>query len=76
MGNEFVILVIVNILNGLNPRRKKHATADDAGIMGDIGSTTVTGYTAFGAVNDGILFGVDGGLFVTLPNDGIMLASR
>jgi hypothetical protein len=76
MGNEFVILVIVNILNGLNPRCKQHSTADDAGIMGDVCRTTVTGYTTFSTVNDGILFGVDSGLFVTFSNDGIVFTTR
>jgi hypothetical protein len=66
----------VNILNGLNPCGKQHATADDTWIMGDICGTSVTGYTTFGTINHGVLFGVDGGLFVAFPNDGIMFASR
>jgi hypothetical protein len=44
--------------------------------MGDICGTSVTGYTTFGTINHGVLFGVDGGLFVAFPNDGIMFASR
>jgi hypothetical protein len=66
----------VDILNGLNPRRKKHATADNTWIMGNISSTSITRYATFSAVNDGILFGVDGGLFVTFSNDGTVIASR
>jgi hypothetical protein len=66
----------MNILNSLNSSRKKHATADDAGVVGDIRSTSITGYATFGAINHSVLFGMNGGLFVTFPNDGIMFASR
>jgi hypothetical protein len=66
----------MNILNGLNSSCKKHATADDTGVVGDICGTTVTGHATFGAINHGVLFGMDGGLFVTFPNDGIVFASR
>ena len=76
MGNDLVILVIVNILNGLNPCGKQYTTTDDTWIMGDICSTTITRHPTFGTVDHGILFGMDGGLFVTFPNDGIVFASR
>jgi hypothetical protein len=66
----------MNILNGLNPCSKQHATADDTWIMGDIRGTSVTRYTTFGTVNHSVLFGMDGGLFVTFPNDGTVIASR
>jgi hypothetical protein len=44
--------------------------------MSDISSTTVTGYTTFGTVNHSVLFGVDGGLFVTFSDDGTVIATR
>jgi hypothetical protein len=41
VGNQFVITMIVNVFDGTNAGRKKHAAANDTGIMGNIGGAAI-----------------------------------
>ncbi len=44
--------------------------------MSNIGGAIQRGNTPFRAVGHTVLFGVDGGLFVSIPNDRLMSAAR
>jgi len=40
--NQFIIAMIVNVFDGSNTCRKKHATTNDTGVMGNIGGASIT----------------------------------
>jgi hypothetical protein len=69
MLNEFIVLVIMDILDFTNARRQDHAATDNTGIMGYVCTTSIAGNPTFGAIRHRILFGVNGGLFVPFADD-------
>ena len=59
-----------------DPRRQQDPGAYDTWIMRDV-STTIQGWdTPFGTITDRILFGMDGRLFVIVPEDRFVFAVR
>lgn len=44
--------------------------------MGNVGDASFGAYASFGAIGQTILFGVDGGLFMTVSYDGDVFAAR
>jgi hypothetical protein len=69
MLNEFIVLVIMNILDFTNASRQDHAATNNTGIMGYVCTTPVAGNPTFCTIGHRILFGVNGGLFVPFADD-------
>jgi hypothetical protein len=76
MGDKLIVLVIVDVLDFMNARREKNATADDTRIVRNIGRAPQRRYPALRAIRYRILFGVHRRLFMSIPYHGYMLTSR
>jgi len=44
--------------------------------MGNISSASITRYPTLGTVRNRILFGMNGGLFVSVADNGVVLTTR
>jgi len=64
MRDELIVLVIMDVLDFMNARCEKDATADDTRIVRNISGTSLRRYAALRAISDRILFGVYGRLFM------------
>jgi hypothetical protein len=69
MLNEFIVLVIMDILDFTNARRQDHAATNNTWVMGYVCTAPVAGNPAFSTIRHRILFGVNGGLFVPFTDD-------
>ena len=76
MGNELIILVIMNVLDFMNASRQKNATADDAGIVCDVRGASKGRYPTLRAIGDCILFRMHGRLLMPVSYNRCVFASR
>ena len=70
-----IVFIVVYVSDLFDSRGEEESGTDDARKVSDIGDTFGGADTAFGTVGKTVLFGVDGGLFVSISDDGDMFTS-
>lgn len=76
MRDELIVLVIMDVLDFMNARREKNATADDTRIVRNIGRAPQRRYPSLRAIRYRILFGVNGRLLMSISHNRRMFTSR
>jgi hypothetical protein len=66
----------MDVANLVDTRRQENPSTNDTWIVGDIGHTSCRADASLRTISETVLFGVNGGLFVPIPYDGDMFATR
>ena len=76
MGNKLIILVIMDILDFMNARRQKNATAYNTRVMCNVRSASHRRYPSLRTIRNCILFCMHGRLLMPISHNRRVFASR